>query len=118
MINLESQLTTEKQPYYEIIGAFNALGLNDIDGFEQKISDSFIKCTDEQLLELLEIQYLSYLATKNGISSTVIGAINKGLMYEKKEPCRSRNNNIKKHLCLQAITHRHNSTWGVSIIKR
>jgi len=83
MINLESQLTTEKQPYYEIIGAFNALGLNDIDGFEQKISDSFIKCTDEQLLELLEIQYLSYLATKNGISSTVIGAINKGLMYEK-----------------------------------
>jgi len=83
MINLESQLTTEKQPYYEIIGAFNALGLNDIDGFEQKISDSFLKCTDEQLLELLEIQYLSYLATQNGISSTVIEAINKGLMYEK-----------------------------------
>ncbi|HHI88025.1 MAG TPA: tetratricopeptide repeat protein [Candidatus Cloacimonetes bacterium] len=83
MLNLENQLMIEKQPYYEIIGAFNALGSKNIDGFAQNISDSFIKCTDEQLLDLLELQYLSYLATNDEISSTVIEAINKGLMYEK-----------------------------------
>ena len=83
MLNLENQLMIEKQPYYEIIGAFNALGSKNIDGFAQNISDSFIKCTDEQLLDLLELQYLSYLATNDEISSTVIEAINKGLMCEK-----------------------------------
>ncbi len=83
MLNLENQLMIEKQPYYGIIGAFNALGSKNIDGFVQNISDSFIKCTDEQLLDLLELQYLSYLATNDKISDTVIEAINKGLMYEK-----------------------------------
>ena len=83
MLNLENQLMTEKQPYYGIISAFNALGSKNVDGFAQNIADSFIKCTDEQLLDLLELQYLSYLATNDEISDTVIEAINKGLMYEK-----------------------------------
>lgn len=83
MINLENQLKIEKQPHYNVINAFNALGSKNLDGFAQNISDSFIKCTDEQLLDLLELQYLSYLATKDEISSIVVEAINKGLMYEK-----------------------------------
>jgi tetratricopeptide (TPR) repeat protein len=82
MTNLENQVMIEKQPYYEIIGAFNALGSKSIEGFAQKISDAFIKCTDENLLGLLELQYLSYLATKDQVSGIVIEAINKGLMLE------------------------------------
>ena len=83
MLNLENQVMIEKQPYHEIIGAFNALGIKSIDGFAQNISDAFIKCTDETLLGLLELQYLSYLATENNVSGIVIEAINKGLMLEK-----------------------------------
>ncbi|HHE40500.1 MAG TPA: tetratricopeptide repeat protein, partial [Candidatus Cloacimonetes bacterium] len=83
MLNLENQVMIEKQPYYEIIGAFNALGSKSIGDFAQKISDAFIKCTDGKLLDLLELQYLSYLATENNISSVVMKTINKGLMFEK-----------------------------------
>ena len=83
MLNLENQLLIEKQPYYEIIAAFNALGNKDIEGFARQLSDSFMKCTDEELLELLELQYLSYLATNDEIPSTVTETINKGLMFEK-----------------------------------
>ncbi len=82
MENLKGQIAAEKQPYYEIFSAFNALGRKDVEGFVQYLKEAFRKCTDTNLLDLLELQYLSYLATKDNISGEVLSAINKGLQYE------------------------------------
>ncbi|MBN2017919.1 MAG: tetratricopeptide repeat protein [Candidatus Cloacimonetes bacterium] len=83
MMNLKAQLLIEKQPYYEIVTAFNELGSQERDAFAQNISAACVKCTDEELLDLLELQYLSWLATNSNISETVLSAINNGLEYEK-----------------------------------
>lgn len=82
MGNLKNQITAQKQPYYEIISAFNSLGRKDMDGFVQYIKEAFKKCTEPELLDLLELQYLSYLATRDHVPENVLSAINEGLHYE------------------------------------
>lgn len=84
MENLKNQIVIERQPYYEIISAFNALGRKDVDGSVQYIKEVYKKCTEHELLDLLELQYLSYLATRDHVSEKVLSAINKGLHHEAK----------------------------------
>lgn len=81
--NLKNQQQFEKQPYYNIFMAFNALVGNDQETFIGYIKDSFKVLTEPDMLYIFEFWYISYLATKNNISVKVIASLNKGIKYEK-----------------------------------
>lgn len=80
--NLENQRNNERQPYFDIFGAFNSLGNDKFDLFARYINEAFKKCTDNELLSLLELWYLSYLSTKNQIDEKVLNYLNEGIEFE------------------------------------
>ena len=82
MDNLKKQMQFEKQPYYNIFIAFNALANDDMDMFVRSIRDAYKTVSNEDLLYAFELWYVSYLATKNNIPEKVLVTLAEVLRYE------------------------------------
>ncbi len=80
--NLENQKQFEKQPYHNIFMAFNELASSDRETFVKYIKETFKTVTDEDLLYIFELWYISYLATINNISEKVLVSLADGINYE------------------------------------
>jgi len=82
MDNLKKQMQFEKQPYYNIFIAFNALANDDMDMFVRSIREAYKTVSNEDLLYAFELWYVSYLATKNNIPEKVLVTLAEVLRYE------------------------------------
>ncbi len=82
MDNLKKQMQFEKQPYYNIFIAFNALANDDMDMFVRSIREAYRTVSNEDLLYAFELWYVSYLATINKIPEKVLVTLAEVLRYE------------------------------------
>lgn len=82
MDNLKKQMQFEKQPYYNIFIAFNALANDDMDMFVRSIREAYKTVSNEDLLYAFELWYVSYLATINNIPEKVLVTLAEVLRYE------------------------------------
>ena len=80
--NLKKQMQFEKQPYYNIFMAFNALANDDMDMFVRSIREAYRTVSNEDLLYSFELWYVSYLATINNIPDKVLITLAEVLRYE------------------------------------
>ena len=80
--NLKKQMQFEKQPYYNIFIAFNALANDDMDMFVRSIREAYRTVSNEDLLYAFELWYVSYLATINKIPEKVLVTLAEVLRYE------------------------------------
>ena len=80
--NLKKQMQFEKQPYYNIFIAFNALANDDMDMFVRSIREAYRTVSNEDLLYAFELWYVSYLATINNIPEKVLVTLAEVLRYE------------------------------------
>jgi len=78
MGNLQRQVPNQHQPYHEIFIAFNYLDKNP-PMFKNYLSEAIKKCTDEDLIENMEMWILSYSLTINGIDTKTVASINRGI---------------------------------------
>ena len=77
MQNLEMQLESQKQPYFEFFAALNAYS-QDKDLFESYLREAIVKCSDDQILKGIEFWQLSYSMTKDRIGKQTLSQINEG----------------------------------------
>ena len=85
MANLKNQKQFEKQPYYNIFTAFNALANDDMEMFVGSIREAYMTVSNEDLLYTFELWYVSYLATINNISDKVLVTLADVIRYENEE---------------------------------
>lgn len=84
MDNLDSLRATQKQPYFEIISAFNSLN-DDTDSFKLNLQTAIKKSSDESIIENIEYWLLSFRLTDEGINSAYITELNEGINLIRKE---------------------------------
>lgn len=77
--NLKSQDSLERQPYYEIFSAFNNLGDNPL-LFYKELNQALVKCSDNTLLNDIDLWLVSYKMTKEGLNENNVASINKGIL--------------------------------------
>jgi tetratricopeptide (TPR) repeat protein len=68
----------QPQPYYEIIQAFNEKSTNAFE-FNRLMKGALTYCSDEELMQNIEMWIISYDFTLKDIDETTINSINKGL---------------------------------------
>lgn len=78
MSNLQKQKSAERQPYQQIFLAFNALSTNEM-LFDSFLRSTLPSCTNEDLLNNLEMWLLSYNLTFASIPETTVSRINSGI---------------------------------------
>ncbi|MBN2614557.1 MAG: hypothetical protein JXR71_02580 [Bacteroidales bacterium] len=79
LANLKAQDSLERQPYYEIFTAFNNLG-NNPGAFYNSLNKALIKCSDDVLLNDIDLWLVSYKMTKEGLNENNVSSINKGII--------------------------------------
>lgn len=84
MSNLQDLSPFQKQPYYEIISAFNSLNTN-ADIFNDYLKTALIKSSDEIILDFLENWLLSYRLTTESANSDIMAKLNEGINLIQKE---------------------------------
>jgi tetratricopeptide (TPR) repeat protein len=85
MDNLNELLTSQRQPYFEIFAAFNALKSNPEES-RSYFHAALTKCSDEKMLDHIEYWLLSYRMADNNIDPGFLSQINDGtkLIYKKR----------------------------------
>lgn len=78
MGNLQRLKRMEKQPYQQIFLAFNALDSNEM-LFGDFLKNALISCTDETMINNLEMWLLSYNLTFEGVDENTVKNINRGI---------------------------------------
>jgi len=78
--NLQAQVNTQPQPFFEIFSVINLLGNKDKSLFIQPLYKSYLGCTDEKLLEALETYFLFFSLSET--QPKIISLLNEGLSYE------------------------------------
>jgi tetratricopeptide (TPR) repeat protein len=78
MGNLQRQVVSQRQPYFEIFYAFNYMDKN-LPQFKTFLSEALRKCSDPELIEHLEMWILSYNLTFNGMDPKIVARINEGI---------------------------------------
>jgi len=78
MNNLQRQTAEQRQPYHEIFRAFNYKSKKP-SLFKDFLSNAISKCTDDNLLENLEMWVLSYNLTHNNVDTKIVSRINEGI---------------------------------------
>lgn len=84
MDNLEDLIDFQKQPYYEIISAFNVLN-EDTEDFRDYLFAGLKKCSDAMIIDNIEYWLLSFRLTDEGINSAYITELNEGIKLIQKE---------------------------------
>lgn len=76
--------TTQKQPYFEIIFAFNNLN-SDKELFKDYINTILTKSTDENFIDYTDVWLLSYKLKEEGINASILSQLNEGISLIQKE---------------------------------
>ncbi|MFP4469036.1 MAG: tetratricopeptide repeat protein [Bacteroidales bacterium] len=84
MKNLRRQVEIERQPYYQIFKAFNALG-EDYTLFRSSLSNAMEKCTDLDLVKNMEMWILSSNITAEALAPQTVTDINRGIMLVRQQ---------------------------------
>jgi len=84
MDNLDSLRANQKQPYFEIISAFNSLNEN-TNSFKHYLQTALKKSSDENIIDNIEYWLLSFRLTDEGINSAYITELNEGINLIRKE---------------------------------
>ncbi len=85
MENLQNLTTSQKQPYFEIFSAFNALN-EDQDSFKTQLQSALLIASDETILDYIEYWLLSFRLTDEGINSAYMSQLNEGIsLIERKQ---------------------------------
>ena len=77
LANLEANIEFQKQPYFEILMALNALE-NDKPKFEEYLNLALAKNSDLRLLKGIELWQFSFMLTQNKVSEFTLSQINEG----------------------------------------
>ena len=80
MKNLQDLIENQKQPYYEILLAFNELNSNS-QTFKDNLNIALAKCSDETLLNYIEFWLVSLKLKEEQISTSTLNLLNEGIGY-------------------------------------
>lgn len=81
--NLSWNKSSETQPNYYILYAFNALAKEQFGTFKDNIQNAIKKCTDKDILYYLQLWIFNERFNHDSMNDTFINAINEGLVFEK-----------------------------------
>lgn len=83
MEKIEAQRSIQKQPYYEILTAFNWLGLQNFQKFRQYLDTALITVTDSVMIGNIQNWLINVKLTENDYE--MINLFNEGLRYAEDE---------------------------------
>lgn len=84
MDKLSELVPAQKQPYFEIISAFNVLNKN-FNEFKEYLQLALQKSTDEMLIDFIEYWLLSIQLTDAGFNSAIMSQLNEGINFINEE---------------------------------
>ena len=78
MTHLQELVPMQKQPYFEIISAFNSLNTN-TELFKNNLKAAQTKSSDEDILDYIEYWILSYRLTNGNVNADLMEQLNEGI---------------------------------------